>query len=471
LKIYNNLKQLIRTVRSENIKNIDLRFTDLFGRWHNLTLPVSRLNDELFKIGVGFDGSNFPGFSALESGDLALIPDIETAFVDPTRSSPTMVFIASIVEADSKKSYSRDPRSIAKKAEALVSKYSRAERSMWSAEFEFYIFDSVQMKINSTTCSYEITPSEGLQKSDLDTLKTSSYHSIPPEDVLIEIRDEIVRAIESTGVKVMYHHHEVGQHGQMEIEIEFLPMLKAADYVMIIKYLTKVIAAKHGKIATFMPKPIHGEPGNGMHFHQFLSEKGKSLFYSKNGYAGLSKLAHQYIAGLLKYAASVMAFTNPSTNSYKRLVPGFEAPVNCFFALANRSAAVRIPKYVTKASRKRIEFRSPDATCNPYLAMAAQLMAGLDGIRRKLDPTAEGLGPFDINIFELPEEKRKNIKPLPGSLTESLQALKENHEFLLMGNVFNEEFIKDWIRLKQELEIYRVNSHIHPVELELYLNC
>ncbi len=257
----------------------------------------------------------------------------------------------------------------------------------------------------------------------------------------------------------------------MEIEIEFLPMLKAADYVMIIKYLTKVIAAKHGKIATFMPKPIQGEPGNGMHFHQFLSEKGKSLFFSKNGYAGLSKLAHQYIAGLLKYAASVMAFTNPSTNSYKRLVPGFEAPVNCFFALANRSAAVRIPKYVTKASRKRIEFRSPDATCNPYLAMAAQLMAGLDGIRRKLDPTAEGLGPFDINIFELPEEKRKNIKPLPGSLTESLQALKENHEFLLMGNVFNEEFIKDWIKLKQELEIYRVNSHIHPVELELYLNC
>ncbi|MCK4235942.1 MAG: glutamine synthetase, partial [Candidatus Krumholzibacteria bacterium] len=297
------------------------------------------------------------------------------------------------------------------------------------------------------------------------------YHALPPEDALADIRDRTVTLLEETGIKVLYHHHEVCGHGQMEIEVDFAPLTRMGDIAMTVKYFARMTTHQYGKIATFIPKPLHDEPGSGMHFHQFLFKNGKPLFYSRKGYAGLSKTAHHYIAGLLEHAPALLALTNPSTNSYKRLVPGFEAPVNCFFSLANRSAAIRIPKYASKPENKRIEFRPPDATCNIYLAMAAQLMAGIDGIRKKLDPHDLGFGPYDVNVFQLSSAERSKIKPLPSSLSEALNELEKDHAFLLEGGVFNESMIGDWIRLKRENEITPVQNRTHPLEIQLYLDC
>ena len=469
--ILNTLEKIKAAIKKNQVKHIDLRFTDLFGRWHNITLPASSLSKKLLNDGVGFDGSNFPGLSSIEEGDLSLIPDTSTAFLDPSRENPAITFIGRIVEADTKRPFDRDPRVIAEKADSLLKKHRIADLSMWGPEFEFYVFDEVSVTNENLSYGYGISPSEGLREGVFGLRPGRGYHAIPPEDSLINIRDKITGDLEEIGIMPRYHHHEVGSHGQMEIEIEFLPLVKAGDAGMILKHLVRTTAALNGKIATFMPKPIYGEPGSGMHFHQFLVKNGKSIFYSKRGYGGLSKLADHYIAGLLKHAPALLAFTNPSTNSYKRLVPGFEAPVNSFYSLANRSAAVRIPKYATKADKKRIEFRTPDATCNIYLAMAAQLMAGIDGIRKKLDPGKEGFGPFDINIFDLPEKERQKIKPLPSSLSEALDELEKDHDFLLEGGVFSKGLITDWIDLKRNLEVNRVNSYTQPIEIELYLDC
>jgi len=469
--VLKSLKEIKSFIAKNEIEHIDLRFIDLFGRWHNLTLPVSGLNRGLLKNGVGFDGSNFPGFSTVEEGDLCLIPDISSAFIDPLRSEKTVSFIADVVEADTKKVFKRDPRTIARKAEAFLKKLGIADRSVWGPEFEFYIFEDVQVVNRGLDYGYSITPSEDFVEGRPGLASKGGYHAIPPMDTLIDIRDQICSNLEKVGIKPRYHHHEVGGLGQVEIEIEFLPILKAGDAGMILKYFAKTISSLHGKIATFMPKPIYGEPGNGMHFHQFLAKGKKSLFSGRGGYGGLSKIAMHYIAGLLKHAPAILAFTNPSTNSYKRLVPGFEAPVNCFYSLANRSAAIRIPKYTTGTEEKRIEFRPPDATCNIYLAMAAQLMAGIDGIRNELDPSKGGFGPFDINIFELSEKEFEKIKPLPSSLPEALDELEKDHKFLTEGDVFSEDLIFDWIALKREIEVDRVNSYTQPIELELYFDC
>jgi len=471
LAIFPSLAKLRAAIKSRDIKQIDFKFTDLFGRWHHITVPPSRVSEKLFTNGVGFDGSNFAGMSAVESGDLALVPELETGYIDPFRIEPAISFICRIVEADSKKPFSRDPRSIALNAESYLRKTGIANRSMWGPEFEYYIFDEVRVKNSNKVCSCEIIPGEGLRKEKFGLWTFAGYHGLPPEDATMDIRDETVTLLEQTGIKTLYHHHEVGGHGQVEIEVDFGSLTRMGDISMMVKHFARMTAHRHGKIATFMPKPLYNEPGTGMHFHQFLLKKGTNVFYRKGGYADMSALALHYIAGLLKHAPSLTAFTNPSTNSYKRLVPGFEAPVNCFFSLANRSAAIRIPKYATDPGLKRMEFRPPDATCNSYLAMAAQLMAGIDGIRRKLDPAKEGFGPYDVNIFEMPPKERAKIKPLPTSLPEALDELEKDHRYLLEGGVFTESMIADWIRLKKERDEMIVRNRPHPIEIQMYLDC
>jgi glutamine synthetase len=407
----------------------------------------------------------------LEEGDLSLLPILSTGFIDPFHAEPTISFFSKIVEADSKKPFSRDPRAIAQKAENYLRKKGIADDCIWGPEFEYYVFDDVAVSNTGLQCGFEMIPTEGRYEGNFGLGIHEGYHALPPEDTLMDLRDRTVTLLEEVGVSTIYHHHEVGGHGQVEIETDFTPLTRTADVGMLVKYFARMTAHQFGKIATFMPKPLHGEPGSGMHCHQFLVKKGKSLFYSRSGYAGLSKLGLHYIAGLLKHAPALLALTNPSTNSYKRLVPGFEAPINCFFSLANRSAAIRIPKYATSQELKRIEFRIPDATCNIYLALAAQVMAGVDGIKKKLDPTELGFGPFDVNIFEMPPKKRKKIKSLPTSLPEALDALAKDHDFLLEGNVFTKSMIEEWIRLKFEKEVVPVRNRTHPIEVQLYLDC
>jgi glutamine synthetase len=452
------------------IRNIDLKFVDLLGRWHHLTTSSANVGRRLFEEGFGFDGSNFPGFTALAEGDLSLIPDLETGIIEPFRAEPTLSLICKIVEADTKKAFSRDPRTVARRAEEYLKKSKIAESSMWSPEFEYFVFNDIFIDDSSTNLGYEIIPAEGLYQGYFGLHPENGYHAIPPEDTLADLRDRTVTLLENAGVKTVYHHHEVGGHGQLEIEVDFEPMVKTGDNAMTVKYFARMAANQNGQIATFIPKPLFSEPGNGMHFHQFLVKGGKSMFFNPEGYAGLSKMAHQYIAGLLKHAPALLSFTNPSTNSFKRLIPGFEAPVNCFFSLANRSAAIRIPKYATRDDNKRIEFRPSDATCNVYLAMAAQLMAGLDGIRNGLQPSELGYGPYDVNIFEISEEERQKIKPLPSTLLEALHALEKDHDFLTEGGVFDKSLIEAWIKLKRK-EAESLQLYPHPIEIQRYLDC
>jgi glutamine synthetase len=469
--IFTSIEKLKTEIKKRDIKLIDLKFTDFLGRWHRLTVPASRAGTKLFKEGLGFDGSNFAGLKTVELGDLSLVPDLSAAFVDPFSEVPTVSFICDIVDADSKQPFPRDPRHIARKAENYLKKTGIADLSMWGPEFEYYIFDEVLVDTSHLTFGYEIIPCEGEQKGSFGLKTHGGYHALPPEDKLAGVRDRTVALLEEAGIGITYHHHEVGGHGQAEIEVEFAPLTRMGDISMIVKYFARMTADQAGMIATFMPKPIHNEAGNGMHFHQHLFNKGKPIFYSKSGYAGLSKMALQYIAGLLEHSPALLALTNPSTNSYKRLVPGFEAPVNCFFSLGNRSAAIRIPKYASRPEVKRMEFRPPDATGNIYLSMAAQLMAGLDGIRNKLDPGKLGFGPFDVNVFEMTREERNRIKALPGSLAEALRELEKDHEFLLQGGVFDETMIEDWIKLKFDKDVWPVRNRTHPLEVQLYLDC
>jgi len=471
IAIFTSITNLKSEIKSRDIKLVDLKFTDFLGKWHRLTIPASSVGAGLFKTGLGFDGSNFAGLKTVELGDLSLVPDLSTGFVDPFSAIPTISFICDIVEADSKRPFPRDPRNIARKAEAYLTKTGIADLSMWGPEFEYYIFDEVLVDTGHLSFGFEIIPCEGETKGSFGLKTAGGYHALPPEDKLSGVRDRTVTLIEKAGIGIHYHHHEVGGHGQAEIEVAFAPLTRMGDIAMMVKYFARMTANEAGMIATFMPKPIHNEAGNGMHFHQHLFKKGKPVFYSKTGYAGLSKTALSYIAGLLKHAPALLALTNPSTNSYKRLVPGFEAPVNCFFSLGNRSAAIRIPKYASSPEVKRIEFRPPDATGNIYLSMAAQLMAGIDGVRNRLDPTELGFGPLDVNVFEMTREERGRIKALPGSLAEALRALEKDHAFLLEGGVFDESMIEDWIKLKFDKDVWPVRNRTHPLEVQLYLDC
>jgi glutamine synthetase len=407
----------LRYIKDSRIKMVDLQFCNLFGGLHHLTLPASRIDEKTFERGDAFDGSSVPGYSRLESGDMALKPDATTAFLNPFYEAPTVSVICSVVEADTGPPYARDPRGIARRAEQYLKSTGIATRSWWGPELEFYVFDAVTYANETYLAQYRLESEEAIwntgesARRGYSIRKGGGYHASPPQDRLHDLRSEAVQILEQIGIPVRYHHHEVGGPGQCEIEPMMGPIVRSGDAVMLIKYVVRMVADKRGKTATFMPKPLHGEAGNGLHYHQQLFNKDEPVFHDKTGYAGLSKVALQYIAGLLDHGPSLLGLTNPSTNSFKRLIPGFEAPVNLFFSLGNRSAAIRVPKYATDPMEKRFEFRPPDATANPYLSMAAMLMAGIDGIKRELDPTKMGFGPIDEYVFKWPEEQRVDQAP------------------------------------------------------------
>jgi glutamine synthetase len=472
--MFASFEEAQRYVEDHDIQVIDLKFCDLWGRWHHLTLPATQFTPDLMEEGIGFDGSAV-GLKSVKSGDMVLIPDLDAGFVDPFWEAPTLSFICTTYEADTHQIFSHDPRNLAARAEEYMCETGIADRSMWGPEFEFYIFDDVAFENGVNRASYRLDCHEADWNSNTGghghyIPLHGGYHAIPPKDQGFNLRMEMSLRLESMGVPVKYHHHEVGGPGQSEIETPMMGLLPAGDATMLVKYVTKMVAHKHGKTVTFMPKPLYGEAGSGMHFHQHLFKDGTNIFYDGQGYGCMSQTALYYIGGLLKHGPALLALTNPSTNSYRRLVPGYEAPVNAFFSLGNRSAAVRIPKYANQPHTARMEFRPPDGTCNPYLALAAQLMAGLDGICSRIDPTEAGFGPFDANIFAWTEEQRSSIKRLPGSLAEALRALDADHEFLLQGGVFSEELIQQWISHKLEAEYYQVRNRPHPYEVSLYFD-
>ncbi|MCU0692367.1 MAG: type I glutamate--ammonia ligase [Polyangiaceae bacterium] len=473
--MFRDADDLMRAIRDPRIKMVDLQFCNVFGGWHHLMLPASRVDDKLLRRGEAFDGGSVAGYAKVQAGDMSLRPDPSTAFEDPFYQLPTITVLCSIVEADTGAPCSRDPRGICQKAEQHLRETGYGTHSVWGPELEFYIFDSVDHGGETNFAQYRIESEEAVWNAgdpDIRHMGYSiprggGYHACPPQDRLADLRSEAVDVLERIGIPIRYHHHEVGGPGQCEIEPQMGPMLRMGDAVMITKYVIRRVAERRGKTATFMPKPLYGEAGSGMHFHQMFFHGDHAVFYEDSGYAGLSKLAQAYIAGMLLHGSSLLALTNPSTNSYKRLVPGFEAPVNLFYSLGNRSAAIRIPKYAVLPEEKRMEFRPPDATCNPYLAMAAMLMAGLDGIAKGLDPTAQGFGPIDENIFEWSDERRSQIKPLPDSLASALRDLAADHDYLLQGGVFTQDLIDVWVERKTK-EAREIQSRPHPHEFAMY---
>ena len=458
-------------VRDHHVQMIDLRFCGLWGQWHHVSLPAGRLSPVLLERGVGFDGSAL-GIKSVKAGDMTLVPDLAAGFLDPWTDVPTLAFICQAYEAGTRQPSPYDPRLIARRAEQVLAASGFADRSMWGPEFEFYLFDSVAIENAMHVASYRVESAEGAWRrgqpgSGYVLSAHGGYHAAPPFDRLDGARTKITLALEAMGIEVKYHHHEVGGPGQCEIEIPLLPALQAADAIMLVKYVVRMTALELGLTATFLPKPLHGEAGSGMHFHQCLWKGRTNVFHDAEGYAHFSAAGRQYIAGLLTHGAAVMGLTNPSTNSYRRLVPGFEAPISAIFSLANRSAAIRIPKYADRAESTRMEFRPPDAMGNPYLSVGAQLLAGLDGMRQHLDPTALGFGPVDDDIFAWPPERRASIKALPTALGEALAALERDRAFLTADGVFTDEMLDRWIA-KRRGEERDVQVRPHPYEIEIY---
>ena len=472
--MFHSFDQAQRYLTEHGIQMVDLKYCDLWGRWHHVTVPTDQFTPSLLEGGVGFDASSV-GLKPLKAGDMVVVPDLSTAFLDPFWDAPTLGMICSAKEADTLLDFPRDPRNIARRAETYLQETGVADESRWGPEFEFYIFDRIAFENKIHKVGYQLESAEGFWNSSQGGLghfipMHGGYHAHPPRDSLYNLRTEMCLHLQAMGVPIKYHHHEVGGPGQVEIETPLMGLLESADATMIVKYVAKMTAASHDQTATFMPKPLFGEAGNGMHFHQLLVRDGLSLFYEPEGYAGLSQMALHYVGGLLSHGPALLAFTNPSTNSFRRLVPGYEAPVNLFFSVGNRSAAVRIPLYANNPTEQRIEFRPPDATCNVYLALAAQLMAGLDGILNEIDPTEAGFGPFDANIFGWNDRQRQEIKGLPASLGQALDALAQDHSFLLAGDVMDAGFIQDWIEYKMTHEHLQVRDRPHPYEMELYFD-
>lgn len=467
--MFNSTEKVLAYVKSKGISIIDLRFIDLLGRWHHLSLPASGI-DMLFAEGIPFDSSNIPGFRGVNCGDMSLVPDISTAFTDVFAELPTLVFICNVVESNTSEGVPSDPRSLLARASALLKSKLGAD-SMWLPELEFYLFDSVDYGTGGDFGFFELEGGESTPaKSGFVHPPSGGYHSSMPADSGAELRSEVVGIAEGMGIRIRYHHHEVGREGQQEIEMLPAAPMVAADNVMKLKYAIRMAAFRRGMVATFMPQPLFDEPGSGMHFHQFLQKDGQSLFWDEKApNAHVSELGLSYIAGILDHAPSLVGLTNPSTNSYRRLMLGFEAPTKRFFGLANRSAAVRIPKYDDNAASKNIEFRPPDATCNPYLAIAAQLLAGLDGIDRALDPSALGFGPFDDNIALWPKQKRERLADIPANLSAALAALDGDRDYLVRDGVFPNELIDSHIDHAARLAA-DVAKYPSPREFELYFD-
>ncbi|MFH0971253.1 MAG: type I glutamate--ammonia ligase [Candidatus Micrarchaeota archaeon] len=461
---------------------VDFKFVDLPGVWQHKTVPISQLSDTTFSDGEGFDGSSIRGFQGIEESDMLLLPDPKTAFIDPFMSEVTLSITCDVaLPGKTRERYHKDPRLIAQRAEQYLAETGLADLSYWGPELEFFIFDSVKYHHGDLSSGYALFTSESHLSSFVENehergnlghkiRPKEGYFPVSPADTQTDIRTEMAKCLEATGIHVETQHHEVA-FAQAEIDLRFDSLTSMADKVMLYKYVIKNTAKKFGKTATFMPKPVFGDNGSGMHVHQSLWKGGKNQFFDIGGYAELSQMALYYIGGLLDHADALMAFCAPSTNSYKRLVPGYEAPVNIAFSKNNRSAAIRVPMYAQgekSAKSKRLEFRPPDATANPYLAFAAMLMAGLDGISKKIDPVAKGYGPIDRNIYKLSEEEKKKIRSVPSSLEESLGALESDHDFLLKGNVFGKALIRQWIDYKREAEVDPIRIRPHPYEMYLY---
>lgn len=462
-------------VTQKNIQGIDLKYSDLIGNWYHITFPSRRL-DHVMEHGIPFDGSSIPGMSLVQSGDQVLLPDLSTAIEDPFTQKPTLRMLSYICDADTHVGMKKDPRSVAQRAAAYLKSTGIADRSLWIAEFEFYLFNEAEIHNGKYSAGFKFTSAEnkedlplGYQDKDGTAVAyRKGYHIDVPFDKHSDLREEMVQTIEKLGCPVRYHHHEVGLSAQQEIETELLDFETLVDKIMYVKDAIHNTALRKGLTATFMPKPIYDEPGNGMHFHVQLRKGEKNVFYGKKGYADLSNEALWFVGGILSHGRSLAAFTSPSTNSYKRLLPGFEAPVKLFFGLANRCAAIRIPKYAVRPETKRIEFRVSDGTCNYYLAMSALLMAGLDGIAKKIMPTAEnGLGPYDENVNLWSEERKQKLLSVPASLEEALAELKNDCDYLYRGDVFNEELVQSWIQEKTK-EVLAVRNRPHPFEMNLY---
>lgn len=475
--MFKNIQEMITYCKEENVKVIDLKVVDMKGRWHRLSITSQKLNDDIITKGIGFDGSSY-GFLTVEKSDMVMIPDVSTCFIDTYKENKTIVVIANIfvINGNDFIRFEDDPRYIAQKAENFMKEKDIADECLLGPEFEFFVLDHVSFKNTNQHMEVKLDSAQANWNSSDDSYKNigftvphhGGYHVDSPWDASYEFRTEVAIEAENMNIPIKYHHSENGGPGQVEIEVNFAGIKEMGDRTLKIKNLLNQVGFKRRKSVTFMPKPFVDECGNGMHVHIQVKKNGEYVMYDKDGYAGLSQLSHYMIGGILKHAKAITAITNPSTNSYKRLVPGFEAPVTIAYATANRSAVIRIPGYTIQEDEKRFELRSPDATANPYLAYSAIMMAAFDGVINKIDPKKLGFGPFDFNLYDLKDSNIK-VNSLPTSLLEASNELEKDYEFLLQGNVFTENLIKNHIKRIRE-EYYMVNKLPHPIEFEMYYN-
>ena len=459
-------------VKDEGVEIVDFRFCDLPGLMQHFSVPAHEFSEDAFEEGYGFDGSSIRGFQEIQESDMILLPDPDTAVIDPFRVHKTLNVNCFVRDPVTGESYSRDPRYVAKKAEDYLVSTGLADTAYFGPEAEFYIFDDVRFSQDQHSAYYSVDSVEGIWNAARDEGPNlgfkprykEGYFPVPPMDHYQDLRSEMILVMERLGIEIEVQHHEVGTAGQAEIDMRFDTLLSMADKLMLYKYVVKSVARQHNLTATFMPKPLFQDNGSGMHTHQSLWKGGEPLFFSETGYAGLSDMARWYIGGLLSHARSILAFAAPTTNSYKRLVPGYEAPVNLVYSQRNRSACVRIPLYSKSPKAKRLEFRCPDPSCNPYLAFAAQLLAGIDGVQNRTEPP----DPVDKDLYDLPPEELARVPQVPGSLDEALEALEADHQYLLAGGVFTPDLIDTWLAYKREHEIDEVRLRPHPWEFMLY---
>lgn len=455
-----HLARCNRMIEEQGIEVIDLKAIDLTGRLHHISLPVRPgILEKLTTEGVGFDASSY-GFAKVENSDMVQIPDLSTARIDLFRDAPTLSFYSTVHLTDEERTpFSQDGRHMAKKVEALLKEHTGADKSMWGPEFEFYIFSKARFDQRTASSFYEIEHAEEFHRN--------AYHAANPFDVYDDFRDKACSLLKQSGVEVKYHHHEVGERGQQEIETYFSDLLTTADNIVTSKYVLMNFARQQNLYITFMPKPMYQQAGNGMHVHLYLTKDGKNAFYEKGKYANMNDLARFFMGGILKHGAALSAFTNPSTNSYKRLVPGFEAPVVLTFGQGNRASAIRIPRYISNPEETRFEYRPPDATANPYLALSAIILAGIDGVVKKIDPEKEGYGPSET--IDMSDRNKERLHFLPRNLDEALDALELDNEFLKLGGVFTDQLINQWIKLKHD-DIAAIGTMPHPFEFKMYFN-
>ena len=477
---FENFQMLKEFIELKGIEQVDLKFIDLLGKLRHVSIPAVHFSEKILREGVGFDGSSVTKFRRVEAGDMCIIPDLSTGFIDEFWEIETLSFLCNIVNADDKKPFQADPRLILKRTTQLINRELNGAKVLISPEIEFYLFNEVGFKNEVNHSFFKLDIEEAIWNSDkigqkpyYRTPKKEGYHNIPPRDLYFNLRAKMVKSALEIGIPIKYHHHEVGGAGQMELELLFENPVEIGDSIILTKYVIKNIAFRNNLLATFMPKPLFDEAGNGLHLHLYLvDESGNNLFYSKeDSYCNFSDLAYYFIGGILRHGRAITAFSNASVNSYKRLQAGFEAPTKLFFSLGNRNAAIRIPMYATKPQEKRFEFRTPDASGNIYLTISAILLAGLDGVRNKIDPRKiNGMGPYDCPLNELDKETRNSIIDIPSSFKEALIELEKDKDFLINDNIFTEALINKWVNIKINKEIIPIQQRTTPMEFELYFD-